>query len=606
MTNITKEKRPACLTVFFAVLVIFTALLHLPAMAQNAPQTQPETKTTADTPEAPQTIIPDDLPKWMPKELAEMEAKFVELLAQTVTLDDYSPEKFPDFQELELTNQLVELLDFNRRKFNLLIKQYNQIEDQIFPFIQKHSKEHPELNRVLLAKVNEYGGDNPKSIILVQKRINMAALQIERLEKRIERVQLAAQKKEIAEGTKTSEIAKEISTTAKIQQLKENLATSENKIEEEKKRLAKLKEKEKNDSSKISEKYAEIKTFKEKNKKIKNPVEELINTLFAEVREIRLNGLEIPRLNTVKTFVYLTKTSLAALMANAKDASQEISSLEELRQQELLNKLIRGGVVIIIALIFVFILIKIAYRISKKIINRVEESDKIDDHRKQRYHTLSAVILSFFRIVLWSLAVLLVLGELEIDYGPFLVAAGGISLAIGFGAQSLVKDVVTGFFLLMEEQFALGDSIEVNGKTGTVEKISLRTIKFRGLDGTLHIIPNGNISSVSNKTYQWSRAVVKVGVSYNEKPEKVLEILEEIGRDFAKEPEWEEKLLDAPTAQGILDLAESAIEFRLLAKTKPGDHWAVARELNIRIKNAFDKNGIEIPYNYINVINKAE
>jgi small conductance mechanosensitive channel len=197
------------------------------------------------------------------------------------------------------------------------------------------------------------------------------------------------------------------------------------------------------------------------------------------------------------------------------------------------------------------------------------------------------------------------LRELEIDYAPFLVAAGGVSLAVGFGAQSLVKDVVTGFFLLMEEQFALGDYVEINGKTGTVEKISLRTIKFRSLDGTLNIIPNGSIANVSNKTYQWSRAVVKVGVSYQQQPEKVLAVLKEACREIKVDPAWEDILIEEPTPQGIISFGESAVDFRVLAKTRPGDQWAVERELHIRIKNAFDRNGIEIPYSYINIIDRT-
>jgi small conductance mechanosensitive channel len=236
----------------------------------------------------------------------------------------------------------------------------------------------------------------------------------------------------------------------------------------------------------------------------------------------------------------------------------------------------------------------------------MEESEKIDSHRKQRYQTLSSVILSFIKILVWILGVLWVLGELDIDYAPFLVAAGGISLAIGFGAQSLVKDMVSGFFILMEEQFALGDFVEIGGESGTVEKISLRTIKFRSLDGTLHTVPNGSISTVSNKTYQWSRAVVKVGVSYDDDTQKVLSVLKTVCQQIAVDPEWKESLIDDPTAQGILSFGDSSINFRVLAKTPPGMQWAVEREFHIRIKKAFDREGIEIPYNIVNVLERKE
>ncbi len=546
--------------------------------------------------------------EWMPPELKEMESKFLELNVQAATLDMYAPEKFPDFKELEKINQLLDQLDFNNRKFKLLIDMYNQIEDKLFPFFLKFSKEHPELNSEILAKVKEYTGKAEKSILLLQERINFVALQIERLETRIERVQMAARNKELAEvyKQKSREMRETVTISSKILQLEEERKNYAAEIREEEAKLKALKEKEKKESEKILEKRDEIEELTKKAAAAKNNVEQLINQAFIQVREIRLNGLEIPQLNTVKTFIYLSNSSLNILKKKVENVDKEIVSLEKLRRKKLINDILKGMVVILIALFMIFIIIKISRRISDKIIDRLEKSEKLDAHRKQRYHTLSSVILSFIKIVVWVLVVLWVLGELNIDYAPFLVAAGGISLAIGFGAQSLVKDVVTGFFLLMEEQFALGDFIEIEGQAGTVEKISLRTIKFRGLDGTLHIIPNGSISGVSNRTYLWSRAVVKVGVSYDENPENVLGVLKEICKGMTEDPEWKDIVIEEPIPQGILSFGDSAVEFRILAKTKPGDQWSVERELNIRIKNAFDRHGIEIPYNFVNVIDRTE
>jgi|GEM_PF-1200499 len=546
--------------------------------------------------------------EWMPPELKEMESKFLELNVQAATLEIYAPEKFPDFQELEKINQLVDQLDFNKRKFKLLIDVYNQIEDKLFPFFLKFSKEHPELNNEILAKVKEYTGKAEKSILLLQERINFVALQIERLETKIERVQMAARNKELAEEYKQKfrEMRETMAISSKILQLEEERKNYGVEIREEEAKLKALKEKEKKESEKINEKRNEIEELTKKTAAAKEDVERLINQTFIQVRGIRLNGLEIPRLNTVKTFIYLSNTSLDILAKKVENIDKEIVSLKKLRKEELLNNVLRGVVIIIIAVFMVFIIIKISRRISAKIINRLEKSETLDAHRKQRYYTLSSVILSFIKIVVWVMAVLWVLGELDIDYAPFLVAAGGISLAIGFGAQSLVKDVVTGFFLLMEEQFALDDFIEIDGQSGTVEKISLRTIKFRGLDGTLHIIPNGSISGVSNKTYQWSRAVVKVGVSYDENTEKVLAVLKKVCQELAEDPKWNELLIEEPIPQGILSFGDSAVDFRILAKTKPGDQWSVERELHIRIKNAFDRHGIEIPYNFVNIVDRTE
>jgi small conductance mechanosensitive channel len=230
----------------------------------------------------------------------------------------------------------------------------------------------------------------------------------------------------------------------------------------------------------------------------------------------------------------------------------------------------------------------------------------MDNQSKQRYHTLSSVILSFIKVVTWVMAVVWVLRALNIDIGPILVAAGGVSLAIGFGAQSLVKDVVSGFFIVMEKQFALGDFVDINGDSGYVERISLRTIKIRTLDGSLHIIHNGSISKVANKTYEWSRAVVNLKVSIKEDPQKVLNVLKTVCDEILGDPGWKPKLIDTPIPQGIIGLGESSADYRILAKTIPDSQWAVERELRIRVSKALHLNEIETPTQSINIIGCAE
>jgi small conductance mechanosensitive channel len=556
----------------------------------------------------PLSVIGVEFPDWEPAQLREMETKFLELKTQEATLEMFAPEKFPDFKELEKTNQLVEQLDFNKRKFDLLIAVYNQLEDKLFPYFMKLSKERPELRDRLVARLKLYTGKEENSILEVQERINFVALQIDRLEKRIERLQLTTRNKELTKESKQAvgEIKQTIPIAVRIRQLEEEKNNSTAKLHEEESSLTELKKKEQKAVGKIEEKKAEIEEMKKKADATSDSVEKLIQQAFTEVREARLNGLEIPRLNAIKTFVYLAENSIETLKQKITNIDKENVSLEKQRRRELVDKTIKSIWVIGLALMVVFLLIKITGWTGKNVKGRVEKSDKLEPHRKQRYHTLWSIILSLIKVVIWAAAVLWVLRELEIDYAPFLVAAGGVSLAVGFGAQSLVKDVVTGFFLLMEEQFALGDFVEINGKTGTVEKISLRTIKFRSLDGALNIIPNGSIGNVTNKTYQWSRAVVKVHTSYQQQPEKVLEVLKEVSREMFVDPAWKDILIEEPTPQGILSFAESAVEFRVLAKTKPGDQWAVEREMHIRIKNAFDRNGIEIPYNYINIIERSD
>ena len=556
----------------------------------------------------PQEQVPGEEKDWRPAELREMETKFMELSAQVSTLDTYAPEKFPDFQDLEQINKLVEKLDFNQRKFELLIQQYNLLEDKLFPFILKLSQEQPGLKSQLYTTLIEYTGKREKSILLLQERINTVALQMERLKNQIERLQTTAREKELAEETKKkSDLRKQdMDISSRLHQLEEDRQYYTAKLMEDEEKLTGLTEQKKERAAKIEEKREEIIQLNQKVKATRDQIERLIHQTFAQVREIRLNQLEIPLLNTVKTFIYLSETAVSTSKEQIQNTDKDIESLKDQRTKEIINKVVKSAVVIAIALFVIFLLVGISKKISKKALAKMEESEKIDSHRKQRYQTLSSVILSFIKILVWILGVLWVLGEVEIDYAPFLVAAGGISLAIGFGAQSLVKDMVSGFFILMEEQFALGDYVEIGGESGTVEKISLRTIKFRSLNGTLHTVPNGSISTVSNYTYQWSRAVVKVGVSYDDDPHKVLSVLKTVCQQIAEDPEWKESLIDEPTAQGILSFGDSCINFRVLAKTPPGMQWAVEREFHIRIKKAFGQEGIEIPYNIVNVLERKE
>lgn len=545
---------------------------------------------------------------WRPEKLQGLELKLGELEANIVVLEQYHPNKVPGFEDLDKINQLVERLDFNKRKFDLLIDHYNVLEDEFLPYLLQLANEKKELRTNIISKIREYSGNDTKSILDVQKKINEVALLIERLEKQIERVQLLSRSKEIEASSKlkTGELSQQVSISDRIQKLKQDRVNLTQEIEDEQLRLEELKKTESERVEKVEEKSKEVDELKEKAKQSRDYVVRLVDRIFAQVRELRLNGLERPRLNTTKTFVYLSDNKIKTLNEKVANINDDINMLEKLRRDMLWRQLGKGILVVFIAIALVLFLIRLSRRIADKVLEKVEQSPDLDPHYKQRYVTLFSVVLSIVKVFLWILATLWVLGELEIDYAPFLVAAGGLSLAIGFGAQSLVKDFFSGFFMLMEEQLALGDVVDINGNSGTVEKISFRTIKLRSLNGTVHIIPNGNISSVSNLTHKWSRAVTNVGVSYDAEPAKVMEILEAICRDIYRDPEWQSNFIDEPIAQGITNLGDSSVGFRILSKTIPGQQWAVDRELNIRIKKALDEAGVEIPYNYINIINRTE
>jgi small conductance mechanosensitive channel len=190
----------------------------------------------------------------------------------------------------------------------------------------------------------------------------------------------------------------------------------------------------------------------------------------------------------------------------------------------------------------------------------------------------------------------MILGELGLDIGPIIAGAGIVGLAVGFGAQTLVKDVISGFFILLENQFSVGDSIQIDDIGGGVEKMTLRATFLRDLEGTLHVIPNGEIRTLANKTKDWARAVVNVGVGYEANVDRVLAVLEDVGRQLSADETFGPVLLEEPTALGPLEFGDSAVTVRLMVKTRAGQQWGVGREMRRRIKEAFEQEGIEIPY----------
>jgi small conductance mechanosensitive channel len=224
-----------------------------------------------------------------------------------------------------------------------------------------------------------------------------------------------------------------------------------------------------------------------------------------------------------------------------------------------------------------------------------DDPDSLSD-REKRARTLARILRQVVTIVIWTLATVTILGELGVAIGPIVAGAGIAGLAVGFGAQSLVKDVISGFFMLLENQFRLGDVVSLAGATGVVEAINLRTTVIRDGEGKVHIVPNGDISVVTNHTRGWSRALVDVPVAYREDTDKCYAILRQVGAEIEKDPVFGGRLLGPFEYPGVEKLDESSVLLRVMVRTKPHEQWVVARELRRRIKNAFDENGIEIPY----------
>jgi small conductance mechanosensitive channel len=253
-------------------------------------------------------------------------------------------------------------------------------------------------------------------------------------------------------------------------------------------------------------------------------------------------------------------------------------------------------------LLVIWVLAWIGMVLVGRVARRIERlADDGDDSvvtlREKRGRTLSTLLRNAGRVVIALMAVLLSL-NLFIDITALIAGAGILGLAISFGAQSLVKDVLAGFFMLLEDQFAVGDVVELAGKSGVVERVTLRVVVLRGVDGSVHVIPNGEITTVTNKTRGWSRAVLDIGVGYGEDVDRVLAVVRDEGTRFADDPSWRHQLDgDVPVeVWGVESLADNAVVLRLVARTQPGSHWNVARELRRRIKIRFDAEGIEIPF----------
>lgn len=259
------------------------------------------------------------------------------------------------------------------------------------------------------------------------------------------------------------------------------------------------------------------------------------------------------------------------------------------------------GFIIILHIILILALALVGQRMIRSLLNRIValmikdheiEKNKID----ARVKTLQQVIGTSLGTLLWSIAGIMVLRELGIAIGPLLAGAGIASLALGFGAQTLVKDILTGLFILIENQFKIDDVIRVSGHIGKVEKMTLRTVWLRDYEGILHIIPWGALESLENLSHTWRNVILDIGIAYQSDLVHALKILSSELREMAQEPEWKTRILEPPEVMGVQSLDESSVTLRATIKTTPDDLWPVRRESLRRIKLRFDREGIEIPF----------
>ncbi len=264
----------------------------------------------------------------------------------------------------------------------------------------------------------------------------------------------------------------------------------------------------------------------------------------------------------------------------------------------LVEWMINVAPLVIILIIVYFLIGFVLNKIARRLINSISQKydDQNDLEGKKRVVTLTGLTKTVLIITAKTVIIFIILSELGIDVGPLLAGAGIIGLAVGFGAQELVRDVISGFFIIVENQIREGDVVNINGFGGVVEKIHIRTIILRDYAGAVHVIQNGKINSLSNMTKQWSAMVFDIGVAYKEDIEKVIEVIRAVGTDLQSDEVFSENILEPIEIAGLDRFGESELVIKARLKTTPGQQWTLGREYRKKLKKAFDEKGIEIPF----------
>ncbi len=255
-----------------------------------------------------------------------------------------------------------------------------------------------------------------------------------------------------------------------------------------------------------------------------------------------------------------------------------------------------------IKILVVIAIAKLAHKFSRIFIEKLIRKIIVSDHflgkeaEKKREDTLVRIFSASFGILIWILVFLMILQEVGFAIGPLLAAAGIAGLAFGFGGQYLIRDLISGLFIIMENQYRVGDVVCFDGTCGLVEDISLRMTTLRDLDGTVHHVSHGEIKKVSNLSKFFARVNLNIGISYNSNLEHVISVVNKVGDELAQDPAWKDYIVKPPQFLRVDDFADSAIMIKILGETKPLKQWDVTGELRKRLKIAFDKESIEIPF----------
>ncbi|PWN01449.1 mechanosensitive ion channel protein MscS [Nocardioides silvaticus] len=250
-----------------------------------------------------------------------------------------------------------------------------------------------------------------------------------------------------------------------------------------------------------------------------------------------------------------------------------------------------------------FVVRWVLHKVVERIARRAEKGvlpERLDAataaRRAQRAETMAGIFQSIITVIVVAVVGTMILSELGVDIAPIIASAGIIGIALGFGAQSLVRDFLAGIFIFMEDQYGVGDVVDLGEATGSVEAVTLRMTRLRDVNGAVWFVPNGEIMRVGNMSKNWSRAVVDVGVGYGEDLARVQQVLREIAHDLWEDEDYQGIIIEEPEVTGVEMLAADSVTIRVMVKTAPLEQWGVARALRQRIKARFDHEGIEIPF----------
>ena len=270
--------------------------------------------------------------------------------------------------------------------------------------------------------------------------------------------------------------------------------------------------------------------------------------------------------------------------------------VEQLAWQEMLLSLLRILFILVLAWVTRTVVGKLLKRLEKSLLSRRSGENELLTEAGKRVATVMKLVRQVVSFIFWGVVVLIILGQIGVEIGPILAGAGILGIAIGFGAQNLVRDVIAGMFIILENQIRVGDVAVINGEAGFVESVNYRTVVLRDRTGTVHVFPSGSINTLSNMTREWSAYMLDIGVAYREDTDRVVLVMEGVGRELKSDKHFGELMIEDLEIYGVDKFDTSAVVIKARIKTIPMKQWEVGRQYLRRLKHAFDAEGIEIPF----------